>query len=300
MSDTAAHLTDRVFPRVPVRQWVLSFPHALRYRLAYDSRLVRDVLAIFTRTVFGSLIRRAREFGAVQKPQCGAVTFIQRFGSALNLNLHLHMLCIDGVYAAYDDDTPHFQALLAPDDDEIERLTASLAQRIPKLLEARGLGPCSDSEDVDPLARDEPWLSGVYAAAVFGKTAYGPEAGQRVTRSGDQIEPDSIGPQRTPRCASVSGFSLHANVAVHAEDRERLERLARYCGRPPVAVERLERLGDGRLVYGLKRPWRDGTTHVLFKPSELFERLSALVPAPKTHLVRYSGILAPAAKWMSL
>ncbi len=92
MSDTAAHLTDRVFPRVPVRQWVLSFPHALRYRLAYDSRLVRDVLAIFTRTVFGSLIRRAREFGAVQKPQCGAVTFIQRFGSALNLNLHLHIV----------------------------------------------------------------------------------------------------------------------------------------------------------------------------------------------------------------
>ena len=60
MSDTAAHLVDRVFPHVPVRQWVLSFPYALRYRLAYDAPLVSDVLAVFTRTVFASLIRRAR------------------------------------------------------------------------------------------------------------------------------------------------------------------------------------------------------------------------------------------------
>jgi hypothetical protein len=36
MADTAAHLVDRVFPHVPVRQWVLSLPFALRYRLAYD------------------------------------------------------------------------------------------------------------------------------------------------------------------------------------------------------------------------------------------------------------------------
>ena len=92
MSDTAAHLVDRVFPRVPVRQWVLSLPYALRYRLAYDARMVSDVLRIFTKTVFGSLIRRSREFGAIRNAQCGAVTFIQRFGSALNLNLHLHML----------------------------------------------------------------------------------------------------------------------------------------------------------------------------------------------------------------
>ena len=103
MSDTAAHLVDRVFPAVPVRQWVLSLPYALRYRLAYDARMVTDVLGIFTRTVFGSLIRRANRFGPRPNAQCGAVTFIQRFGSALNLNLHLHMLAIDGVYAADDD-----------------------------------------------------------------------------------------------------------------------------------------------------------------------------------------------------
>jgi hypothetical protein len=200
-------------------------PYALRYRLAYDASLVTDVLAIFTRTVFASLIRRAREFGAERKPQCGAVSFIQRFDSALRLNLHIHMLAFDGVYATDDNDRPQFQVLLAPDDDEIARLTASLAQRITKLLDRHSLGPDSDPEESDSLRRDEPWLAGLYAAAVSGRTAYGPNAGRRVTRVGDQIDPESMDFTLSPRCASVDGFSLHANVAVHAEDRPRLEEL---------------------------------------------------------------------------
>ena len=87
------------------------------------------------------------------------------------------------------------------------------------------------------------------------------------------------------RCATVDGFSLHANVAVHADDRPRLERLARYCARAPIAMDRLERLVDGRLLYRFKRPWRDGTTPIVMEPMELLEKLSALVPAPG----RYRG-----------
>ncbi len=139
-----------VFPRVPVRQWVLSLPYAVRYRLAYDAEMVTDILNIFTKTVFGSLIRRAREFGAARNAQCGAVTFIQRFDSALRLNLHFHMGAIDGVFAAADDDEPQFQALLPPEDEEIERVTASIAERVRKFFERRGLGPDSDPEESDP------------------------------------------------------------------------------------------------------------------------------------------------------
>src|SRR6266404_4818759 len=80
----------------------------------------------------------------------------------------------------------------------------------------------------------------------------------------------------------------------------RFERLARYCARPPIAMERLEPLADGRLLYRFKRPWRDGTTHVVFEPLELLEKFVAIIPAPKAHLVRYSGILGPAAKWRAL
>ena len=60
MADTAAHLVDRVFPEVPVRQWVLSVPHAVRYRLAYDADMVTAVLNVFMRAIFGFLRRRAR------------------------------------------------------------------------------------------------------------------------------------------------------------------------------------------------------------------------------------------------
>jgi hypothetical protein len=299
MADTAAHLVDRVFPPVPVRQWVLSLPYALRYRLAYDTSLMTAVLGVFTRTVFAFLLRRAREFGADRKPQCGAVSFIQRFDSALRLNPHIHMVCFDGIYAADELDRPHFQVVLAPETAEIAQLTASLAQRITKLVARRALGADCDPEESDSLRRDEPFLAGLYAAAVSGKTAYGPHAGRRVTRIGDQIDPGSVDWTLAPRCATVGGFSLHANVAIHGDDRPRLERLLSYCARPPIALERLERLADGRLLYRFKRPWRDGTTHVVYEPLELLEKLSALVPAPRAHLVRYAGVLAPASKWRS-
>ena len=51
MADTAAHLVDNVFPHVPVRQWVLSLPIEVRYRLAHDKKLTSDVLAVFLRVV---------------------------------------------------------------------------------------------------------------------------------------------------------------------------------------------------------------------------------------------------------
>ena len=156
-----------------------------------------------------------------------------------------------------------FSRLLAPEDEEIARLTASLAERISRLLDRRALGPNSDPEESDSLRRDQPWLAGLYAAAVSGKVAYGANAGRLVTRTGDQIDPESMDALASPRCARVSGFSLHANTAVPAGDRQRLERLARYCARPPIAMERLEPLADGRLLYRFKRPWRDGTTHVV-------------------------------------
>jgi len=218
---------------------VLSFPHDLRYRLAYDARLVTDVLSIFTKTIFAALIERAREFGAVRNAQCGAVSFIQRFDSALRLNLHIHSLVIDGVYAA--------------DDEEIVRLAGLLSRRIRAFLQRRGLGADSNPEESDPLARDQPWLAALYAASVRGRVG---RTGTRVTRHADQIDPESMDAFSSPRCASGDGFSVHANVSIPAGDRQRLERLAQYCARGPVAIERLEPLPDGRLLYRFKGAWR--------------------------------------------
>src|SRR5204862_4872119 len=79
-----------------------------------------------------------------------------------------------------------------------------------------------------------------------------------------------------------------------ANDRDGLERMARYLARPPLATDRLTQLEDGRLEVQLKRPWRDGTTAFRYSPHELVERLIGLVPRPRAHLARYHGVLAPA------
>jgi putative transposase len=100
----------------------------------------------------------------------------------------------------------------------------------------------------------------------------------------------------SPRCVTVGGLSVKAELGVPARDRRRLQRLCRYTVRPPVGTQRLSRLGDGRPVCRLKRRWRDGTTHVIFEPLELLEKLAALVPPPRIHQVRYHGILGPAAR----
>ncbi len=54
------------------------------------------VLSLFVRTVFASLRRRARQQWSIDRGQCGAVTFLQRFGDALNANVHFHSLVLDG------------------------------------------------------------------------------------------------------------------------------------------------------------------------------------------------------------
>ena len=139
---------------VPIRQWVLSLPYALRYRLAYDSKLLSEVLRIFIQVVFSSLRCRARKHAGIQKSQCGAVTFVQRFGGSINLNIHLHSLGLDGIYYLSDGGQIRFQKLPPPTDQEVRQITERIARRIIRLLERQGLGPQTDSEETDPLSRD--------------------------------------------------------------------------------------------------------------------------------------------------
>jgi len=277
-------------PKAPVRQWVLSLPFPLRYRLAYDADLSGEILRLHVRAIFASYRRRAKRKGATTRLHAGAVTFIQRFGDALNLNLHFHTLVLDGVFEATGE--ARFRALPPPDDAEVERVARRIARGLRRLLERRGLGPHDDPEFADPLASDAPALAALYAASVRGKISEGPHRGQQVLRFGDRVSVDALPgmPKVTPRCAAVAGLSLHANVAIPGRDRARIERLCRYAARPPLATERLERMPDGRLLYRLRHRFRDGTTHVVFEPIDFVAKLAALVPPPRFHMVRYHGL----------
>jgi hypothetical protein len=77
--------------------------------------------------------------------------------------------------------------------------------------------------------------------------------------------------------------------------RDRLERLCRYITRPSLSLERLSTNAAGQVVYALKNPFRDGTTHILFSPEDFIARLAALVPRPRLNLTRYHGVFAPSS-----
>jgi hypothetical protein len=79
------------------------------------------------------------------------------------------------------------------------------------------------------------------------------------------------------------GFSLDASVRIEGADRVGLERLLRYCARPPFALERLEQITDDQLVYRFPKPQPDGRTELRLTPLELLERLAALIPPPRLH-----------------
>jgi hypothetical protein len=120
MSQTAAHLIEHVIPHVPVRQWVLSLPITLRVLLAAQPQLVTPVLQVVQRVITRHLLDAA-ELPA-DEGQGGAVTLIQRFGSAANLNIHLHCLVLDGVYRCDADGVPRFIEAGARTDDELHAL----------------------------------------------------------------------------------------------------------------------------------------------------------------------------------
>ena len=271
MAETAAHLTDHVFPRLPVRQWVLSVPKRLRYFMQRDGAVLGMVLRIFLRVIEQTLQANSPGAASVDKAalHIGAVAFIHRFGSSLNEHVHLHVCAVDGVFvevAGEGDADAHAQAraqACAPgvifhpatgvDADTLAQVQASLRKRILRAFVGRGL------------------LEGFEAKEML---AY-----------------------------RHSGFSVDTSVCIAAHDRAGLERLLRYCARPPFALARLRKAGS-ELVYRCAKQHSEpgGNPHgkrgakadeITLTPLELIDRIAALVPPPRTHRHRYFGVLAP-------
>lgn len=291
MAESAALLVDEVLPQQPMRQWVLSFPYPLRFLFATRPVIMGQVLGIVYRVIATHLIKKA---GHTHKTaRTGAVTLIQRFGSALNLNIHFHMLFLDGVYVDRPDGTIWFCWVKAPTRQEITQLAHTIAHRIGRFLERQGLLErdtennylASDAVDEDPMSL-------LLGHSITYRIAVGPQAGRKVFTlqtlpACDPEEPfgDMVG--------QVVGFSLHAGVAARADERKKLERLCRYISRPAVSEKRLSLTPNGSIRYQLKTPYRDGTTHVIFEPLDFIARLAALVPKPRVNLTRFHGVFAP-------
>ena len=296
MAETAALLADEVLPERPLRQWVLSLPIALRFLLATDPDALTLVLGAVYRTISSYLL----EMAGVTRPtgDTGAVTLIQRFGSALNLNVHFHMIFLDGVYLPVGDGPPVFRHVPAPTTAQLQELVQQIAERIGRLLEKSGLIE-RDMENAWLTADGSGGaLDDLIGHSITYRIAVGPRAGQKLftlqTLSGAMLEAEQQGDNRG--AAQAGGFSLHAGIDIEPGQRQKLERLCRYVSRPPVAVDRMALTSSGQVRYTLKTPYRDGTTHVVLEPLDLMARLAALVPPPRMHLTRYHGVFAPHSK----
>ena len=82
------------------------------------------------------------------------------------------------------------------------------------------------------------------------------------------------------------GFSLDASVCIGGTDRAGLERLLRYCARPPFALEHLHPLDAEHLIYHNPKPRSDSPRDLVLTPLELIDKIAALIPPP---LLRCAG-----------
>jgi SAM-dependent methyltransferase len=158
-----------------------------------------------------------------------------------------------------------------------------------------GLGRSSELTLLDDgFAEREPALAQVAAAAVSGLPPAGPELRRRpepvMLRGHPGVEVTA------PLSVTELGFSLHAATRAGAQDACGREALCKYVLRPPLAQERLSLLPDGLVRITLRKPFRDNTYAVDMDPLSLLCRLATTIPPPRLHVVRYSGVLAPAAK----
>jgi hypothetical protein len=132
----------------------------MRYQLAWNHDVCRGVVAVFVRAVLRCLRARARDDG-VPDGRGGAVAVIQRFGGALNLNVHIHALVLDGVFARDRAGALSFHPAPRLAALDVAEVLATVEPGIKRLLDRRGLGEGDDNgSGSDAWADEAPVLAG--------------------------------------------------------------------------------------------------------------------------------------------
>ncbi len=178
------------------------------------------------------------------------------------------MLFLDGVYIdSRHGANPCFRRVKTPTSDELTQLTHTIARRVGRYLERRGLlERDTDNCYLTPEAvnaSDEDPSNHLLGSSITYRIAVGPQQGRKVftLQTLPDCQPDNA---FAGSVGEAAGFSLHAGVATKANEPVKQERLCRYITRPAVSTQRLSMTRNGQVRYELKTPWRDGTTHVIF------------------------------------
>jgi Putative transposase/Transposase zinc-binding domain len=284
MCDTAATVTDRILPNVPVRQWVMSLPFELRGLAALKPNVLTALGRIFVEEIARTTKRLAGEAGA----ETGAVSFPQRFGGSLNLHVHFHTLAADGVFEKHGGGVRWHDAP-APEKADLEALVRRVHRRALRWLRRHGY---LDEGDAEERPNDREPMADFAVLALAG----GAFSARPFVPSSDDA---SFEKKERRFSASYEGFDVHCAVRIPKDNDEGRERLVRYCARPPFALDRIEVLNDGQIAYRMKTP-RRGSTHRVMSPMEFMARLAILVPPPYFPLTRYHGVFSARSKWRPL
>jgi hypothetical protein len=215
----------------------VSLPIPLRLLLTARPELVTPVLQAVQLVLAWHLLNCAQV--KADEGQGGAVTLIQRFGSAANLNIHLHCLALDGDYRRRADGVPIVGEVSPRTDGELHGLLQTVTTRLLRRLTRREALIGEEEMSKTYLAElnadgDEArTLRARQAAAITYRLAFGPRAWQKLLtpRGAMPLE----GTARQPLLCRHCRFSLHAAVRGEAPDRKRLEQLCRYVTRPTLS-----------------------------------------------------------------
>jgi hypothetical protein len=283
---------DRVLPQAPYRQLVLSLPYKLRPYLARDPPFLSAMLGGYLQSYFAWQRHRGRVAG-INDGQTGAITFVQKFGGALNCNVHFHSITPDGLYVPTAAGDLSFVPLEPPSGQDVARLGRRVFRRLTKIA-TRYLAKRQD-EYIDP---DDEQATLLNALSVALRPPVRP---QRALPLGgaEQSEHQSLAEEL---CTAAGGFSLHLARTVEPHDRQGLEGLCRYGLRAPFSQRRLSVLPNGKVRYELARHWPtpSGVTELIMEPLQLLKRLAVLLPAPYQNLTRYHGVYANRSRFRPL
>ena len=272
MADTAKHLTEEVIPPVPIRQWVLSMPYTHRFLLATRPEFLRTVLAIYHRVINRFYLKEANR-RELKNPKVGAISVIQRFGGALNLNVHFHTVYMDGVYYENEYGVEVFEEII-PSHENIIQITGTLKNRLTRALE----------NELDN------WREELPQAEIQAQSVKNRDENFRLPLQIGKVCDPPFQEFNGTRCHYDDGFSLHARVKILAHQHEAREHLCRYIMRGPLANDRVYYEETGKVRLRLKTPYPDGTTHLEFTPDQFIKRIIALIPPPRQNMIRYVGV----------
>jgi Putative transposase/Transposase zinc-binding domain len=292
MASVAAFLVDRVLPDVPLRQFVLSLPYELRRLAAFKADVLTALARIFVEAVFASYRARAKSAG-LDDAQCGSVLAVHRFGS-LNLNVHFHVLVLDGVFTRDEQRSVLFHPAPAPTLADLSGIVERTHRRTTKWLDQHGY---LDGTPLEERSNEPPAQTALDACAAIAMRRGNVASLPRADAPDAADEDHERRPDKTEVAVEQDGFNLHAGVQIEAGDDMGRERLCRYAARPPLSLERLRRLPGGRIAYRLKYVSRGRGKHRVMSGVEFMARLAAITAPPRYPLLRYAGVLAPRSAW---